>query len=156
MYFCPYGCTQKLIRGASVQVPSVVPAQGTEGASDPPLPLNSFFIAPNVWMKFIIRHPGVSYSEFLLYRAQRYRVRNESAKRFFTEFSKDPECRDAILRECVARQAVKHSSIEPFVDEGVVPKSEPVEEGIIGPPDYVYLILDASSGGVAVVKTEQT
>jgi hypothetical protein len=46
--------------------------------------------------------------------------------------------------------------IEPFVDEGVVPKSEPVEEGVIGPPEYVYLILDASSEGAAVVKTDQT
>jgi hypothetical protein len=25
-----------------------------------------------VWTKFSIRHPGVSYSEFLLYRAKRY------------------------------------------------------------------------------------
>jgi hypothetical protein len=98
----------------------------------------------------------VSYSEFLSYRAQRYRVRNESAKRFFTEFSKDPERRDAILRERVARWAAKRSSIEPFIDEGAVPKSEPVEEGIVGPPEYVYLILDASPGGAAVVKTEQT
>jgi hypothetical protein len=51
---------------------------------------------------------------------------------------------------------VKRSLIEPFVDEGVVPKSEPVEEGVIWPPEYVYLILDASSEGAAVVMTEQT
>jgi hypothetical protein len=42
----------------------------------------------------------------------------------------------------------------PFVDEGVVPKPEPVEEGAIGPPEYVYLIPDASSDGTAVAKTE--
>jgi hypothetical protein len=42
----------------------VVPAQRAEGATDSPLPLNSFFVAPNVWTKFSIRHPGVSYSEF--------------------------------------------------------------------------------------------
>jgi hypothetical protein len=64
----------------------VVAVQGTEGASDPPLSLNSFFVAPNVWTKFSIRHPGVSYSEFLSYLAQRYRVQNESAKRFFGVF----------------------------------------------------------------------
>jgi hypothetical protein len=87
------------MRGASMQVPSVVPTQGAEGASDPPLSLNSFFVAPSVWTKFCIRHPGVSYSEFLSYRAQRYQVRNESAKHFFAEFSKDPAHRDAILRE---------------------------------------------------------
>jgi hypothetical protein len=29
-----------------------------------------------------------------------------------------------------------------------------VEEGIIGPPEYVYLILDASLGGLVVTKTE--
>jgi hypothetical protein len=46
--------------------------------------------------------------------------------------------------------------IEPFIDEGVVPKSELVEEGVIGPPEYVYLIPDASSEGAVVVKTEQT
>jgi hypothetical protein len=46
--------------------------------------------------------------------------------------------------------------IEPFVDEGVVPKSELVEEGVIGPLEYVYLISNASSEGVVVVKTEQT
>jgi hypothetical protein len=46
--------------------------------------------------------------------------------------------------------------IEPFVDEGVVPKLEPVEEGVIGPPRYVYLIPDALSEGAAIVKTEQT
>jgi hypothetical protein len=86
-----------------VQVPSVVPAQGTEGASDPSLALNLFFVAPNVWTKFSIRHPSVSYSEFLSYRTQRYRVGNESAKRFFAEFSKDQEHRHAILREHAAR-----------------------------------------------------
>jgi hypothetical protein len=123
MYFCPCGCTQKLIRGASAQVPSVVPAQGTEGASDPPLPLNSLFLAPNVWTKFSIRHPRVSYSDFLSYRAQRYRVRNESTKCFFAEFSKNLERHDAILRERAARRAAKHGSIEPFIDEGVVLKS---------------------------------
>jgi hypothetical protein len=69
------------MRGAS--------AQGTDGASESPLQLNSFFVAPNVWTKFSIRHSGVSYSEFLTYRAQHYQIRNEFAKRFFAEFSKD-------------------------------------------------------------------
>jgi hypothetical protein len=46
--------------------------------------------------------------------------------------------------------------IEPFVDEGVVPKSETVEEAIVRPPEYVYLIPDALLEGAAVVKTEQT
>jgi hypothetical protein len=110
----------------------VVPAQGTEGASDPPLPLNSFFVAPNVRTKFSIHHPGSSYSEFLLYSVNRYQVRNESAKRFFAEFSKDPSRREAILRERTARRAAKCSLIDPFVDERVVPKPEPVEEGAIG------------------------
>jgi hypothetical protein len=49
----------------------------------------------------------------------------------------------------------KRGLVEPFIDEGVVPKSEPVEEGIIGPPKYVYLIPDASPGGATIVKTEQ-
>jgi hypothetical protein len=62
----------------------------------------------------------------------------------------------AILRERAARRAAKRSLIEPFVDEGVVPKLEPVEEGVIGPPRYVYLIPDALSEGAAIVKTEQT
>jgi hypothetical protein len=69
--------------------------------------------------------------------------------------SKDPEHRDAIHRERAARRAVKRGSVEPFVDEGVVPKSEPVEEGIVGPPEYLYLIPDSSPGGAAVVKTKQ-
>jgi hypothetical protein len=50
---------------------------------------------------------------------------------------------------------MKRDSIEPLVDEGVVPKSEPIEEGVIGPPEYVYLIPDASPRGAAVVNTEQ-
>jgi hypothetical protein len=50
---------------------------------------------------------------------------------------------------------VKCGSVEPLVDEGVVPTLEPVEEGIIEPPEYVYLIPDTSPGGAAVVKTEQ-
>jgi hypothetical protein len=87
---------------------------------------------------------------------QRYQVRNESAKRFFAEFSKDLVCRDAILRERATRRAAKRSLREPFVDEGVVPTPEPVEEGVIRPPEYVYLIPDASSESVAVVKTKQT
>jgi hypothetical protein len=58
--------------------------------------------------------------------------------------------------ERAACRAAKRSLIEPFVDEGVVPKLEPVEEGVIMPPEYVYLIPDASLEGVAVVKTEQT
>jgi hypothetical protein len=44
--------------------------------------------------------------------------------------------------------------VDPFVTEGVVSKPEPVEEGTIGPPEYVYLIPDASSGGPVVAKTE--
>jgi hypothetical protein len=116
--------------------------------------LNSFFIAPNVWTKFSIRHPGVLYSKFLLYRAKRYHLRNEAAKRFFAEFSKDPSRREAILRERAARQAAKRNLIDPFVTEGIVPKLEPVEEDAIGPPKYVYLIPDASLDGLAVTKTE--
>jgi hypothetical protein len=54
----------------------VVPTQRAEGANDPPLPVNSFFVAPNVWTKFSIRHPVVSYSEFLSYRVKRYQLRN--------------------------------------------------------------------------------
>jgi hypothetical protein len=92
----------------------VVPAQRAEGASDPPLPLNSFFIALNVWTKFSIRHPGVSYSEFLLYRAKHYHLRNEAAKHFFAEFSKDPSRREAILRERAARRAAKRNLVDPF------------------------------------------
>jgi hypothetical protein len=89
-----------------VQVPSVVPAQRVEGASDSPLPVNSFFVAPNVWTKFSIHRPGVSYSEFLSYRAERYRRHNEAAKRFFADFSKDPTRREAILRERAAEDHV--------------------------------------------------
>jgi hypothetical protein len=132
----------------------VVPAQRAEGVSDQPFPLNSFFIAPNVWTKFSICHPGVSYSEFLLYQAKHYHLCNEAAKRFFAEFLKDPLCRGAILRERTARRAAKQNLVDPFVTEGVVPKPEPVEEGVIGPPEYVYLIPDASLGGPAVTKIE--
>jgi hypothetical protein len=85
----------------------VVPAQRAEGASDSPLPIDSFFVAPNVWTKFSIRHPGMSYSEFLSYRAKCYRLHNEAAKRFFADFSKDPARREAILRERAARRAAK-------------------------------------------------
>jgi hypothetical protein len=70
----------------------------------------------------------------LSYRAERYRLHNEAAKRFFTEFSKDPARREAILRERA--------------------KVEPVEEGVLGPPEYVYLIPDASSESFAAVKVE--
>jgi hypothetical protein len=132
----------------------VVPAHRAEGASDPPLPLNSFFVAPNLWTKFSICHPGVSYSEFLLYRAKCYHLRNEAAKRFFAEFSKDPSRREAILRERAARRAARRNLVGPFVTKGVIPKPELVEEGVIGPPEYVYLIPDASSGGPVVTKTE--
>jgi hypothetical protein len=48
----------------------------------------------------------------------------------------------------------KRSLTDPFVDEGVVPKPEPVEEGAIGPPEYVYLIPDASLDGATVAKIE--
>jgi hypothetical protein len=44
--------------------------------------------------------------------------------------------------------------VDPFVTEGVVPKPEPVKEGVIGPPEYVYLIPDVSSGSPVVAKTE--
>jgi hypothetical protein len=107
-----------------------------------------------VWTKFSIHHPGVSYSEFLLYRAKLYQVRNEAAKRFFAEFSKDPSRREAILRERAARRVAKRNLTDPFVTEGIVPKPEPVEEGAIGPPEYVYLIPNASLDGPAVTKTE--
>jgi hypothetical protein len=89
-----------------------------------------------------------------MYRAQRYHLRNEAAKRFFAEFLKDPSRREAILRERAARREARRNLVDPFVTEGVVPKPEPVEEGVIGPRDYVYLIPDASSGGPVVTKTE--
>jgi hypothetical protein len=92
--------------------------------------------------------------EFLLYRAKRYHLHNEAAKRFFAEFLKDPSRREAILRERAARREARRNLVDPFVTEGVVPKPEPVEEGVIGPRDYVYLIPDASSGGPVVTKTE--
>jgi hypothetical protein len=44
--------------------------------------------------------------------------------------------------------------VDPFVPEGVVTKTEPVEEGVLGPPEYVYLIPDASSESFAAVKVE--
>jgi hypothetical protein len=132
----------------------VVPTQGAEGASSSPLPLNSLFVAPNVWTKFSIRHPGVSYSEFLSYRAECYRLHNEAAKRFFADFSKDPARREAILRERAARRAAKRNLVGPFVPEGVIPKTEPIEEGVLGPPEYVYLIPDTSSESLAAVKVE--
>jgi hypothetical protein len=89
-----------------------------------------------------------------LYRAKRYQVRNEAAKRFFAEFSKDPSRREAIPRECATRRAAKRNLTDPFITEGIVPKPEPVEEGALGPPEYVYLIPDASLDGPAVTKTE--
>jgi hypothetical protein len=132
----------------------VAPAQRAEGASDPLLPLNSFFVAPNVWTKFSVRHPSVSYSKFLSYRAKRYCLHNEAAKRFFADFSKDPSHREAILRERAAHKATRQNLVDPFVTEGVVPKPEPVEEGVLRPPEYVYLIPDISSGGSVVAKAE--
>jgi hypothetical protein len=105
----------------------------------PSLALKLFFVAPNVWTKFSIRHPGVSYSEFLLYRAKRYHLCNEAAKRFFAEFSKDPSRREAILRERATHRAAKQNLIDPFVAEGVVPKSEPVEEGVLAPPPRIRI-----------------
>jgi hypothetical protein len=107
-----------------------------------------------MWTKFSIRHPGVSYSEFLLYCAKRYHLRNEASKHFFAEFSRDPSRREAILRERAARRAARRNFVDPFVTEVVVPKPEPVEEGVIGPPEYVYLIPDAPPGGPVVTKTE--
>jgi hypothetical protein len=107
-----------------------------------------------MWTKFSIRHPGVSYSEFLSYHAERYRLHNEAAKHFFADFSKDPSRREAILRERAARRAARRNLVDPFVTEGVVPKLEPVKEGVIGPPEYVYLIPDVSLGGPVVAKTE--
>jgi hypothetical protein len=89
-----------------------------------------------------------------MYRARRYHLRNEAAKRFFAEFSKDPSRREAILRERVARRAARRNLVDPFLTKGVVLNPEPVEEGVIGPPEYVYLIPDASSGGPVVTKTE--
>jgi hypothetical protein len=44
--------------------------------------------------------------------------------------------------------------VDPFVPEGVVPKTEPIEEGVLGPPEYVYLIPDTSSKSLAAVKVE--
>jgi hypothetical protein len=81
----------------------------------------------------------------LSYRAERYRLHNEAAKRFFADFSKDPTCREAILRRNI---------VDPFVPEGVVPKPEPIEEGVLGSPEYVYLIPDTSSDSLVVAKVE--
>jgi hypothetical protein len=90
----------------------------------------------------------------LSYRAERYRLHNEAAKSFFAEFSKDPARREANLRVRAARRAAERNLAYPFVTEGVVPKVEPVEEGVLGLPEYVYLIPDASSESFAAVKVE--
>jgi hypothetical protein len=107
-----------------------------------------------VWTKFSIRQPGVSYSEFLSYRAERCLFHNEATKRFFADFSKDPTRREAILRERATRRAAKRNLVDPFVPEGVVPKPEPIEEGVLGPPEYVYLIRDSSSDSLVAPKAE--
>jgi hypothetical protein len=62
--------------------------------------------------------------------------------------------RDAILKERAACRAAKRNSADPFVTEEVVPKVESVEEGVLGPPEYVYLIPDATSESFAAVKVE--
>jgi hypothetical protein len=90
----------------------------------------------------------------LSYRAERYHLHNEAAKRFFADFSKDPARREAILRERAARREARRNLVDPFVPEGVVPKTEPIEEGVLGPSEYVYLIPDASSESFAAVKIE--
>jgi hypothetical protein len=92
--------------------------------------------------------------EFLSYRAERYRLHNEAAKCFFADFSKDPSRREAILRERAARRAARRNLEDPFVPEGVVPKPELIEEGVLGPPEYVYLIPDTSSDSLVAMKTE--
>jgi hypothetical protein len=107
-----------------------------------------------MWTEFSIRHPVVSYSEFLSYRAERYRLHNKAAKHFFADFSKDPARREAILRERAARRAAKRNLVDPFVPEGVIPKPEPFEEGILGPPEYVYLIPDTSLDNLVAMKAE--
>jgi hypothetical protein len=96
----------------------------------------------------------VSYSEFLSYRAERYRLHNEAAKRFFADFSKDPSHREAILRELAACREARRNLVDPFVPEGIVPKPEPIKEGVLGPPEYVYLISDTSSDSLVVMKAE--
>jgi hypothetical protein len=85
---------------------------------------------------------------------ERYRHHNEAAKRFFADFSKDPTRWEAILRERATRRAAKQNLVDPFVSEGVVPKTEPIEEGVLGPPEYVYLIPDTSSDSLAAAKVE--
>jgi hypothetical protein len=40
------------------------------------------------------------------------------------------------------------------VTEGVIPKPEPIEEGVIGPLEYVYLIPDTSSDSPVATKAE--
>jgi hypothetical protein len=44
--------------------------------------------------------------------------------------------------------------VDPFVPEGVVPKAEPIEEGVLRPLEYVYLIPDTSSESLAAMKVE--
>jgi hypothetical protein len=44
--------------------------------------------------------------------------------------------------------------MDPFVPEGVIPKPEPIEEGVLGPPEYVYLISDTSSNSLVATKAE--
>jgi hypothetical protein len=38
--------------------------------------------------------------------------------------------------------------------EGVVPKPETIEEGVLALPEYVYLIPDTSSNSLAAAKVE--
>jgi hypothetical protein len=44
--------------------------------------------------------------------------------------------------------------VDPFVPEGVIPKLDPIEVGVLAPPEYVYLIPDTSSDSLAAAKVE--
>ena len=108
------------------------PAWVTEGNLPLRMRFGSFHVAGQAWTKYHYEHPWGSFAEWLERLERRYNWDNAESKKFWAEFSSDPEKQAKILADRTLRRETKRilDTDRPYTPvRGLLePKPEPVDE----------------------------
>ena len=92
----------------------------------------SFHVAGQAWAKYHYEHPWGSFAEWLERLERRYDRDNAESKKFWAEFSSDPEKQAKILADRALRRETKRISDTNrpyFPARGLLePKPEPIDD----------------------------
>ena len=116
----------------SAQDPALEPARITEGTRPLWMCFGSFHFAGQAWAKYHYEHPWGSFAEWLERLERKYDRDNAKSKRFWAEFSRDPEKQAKILADRSLRHETNRilDTERPYTPaRGLLePKPEPVDE----------------------------